>query len=58
MSSTIGAGDTFIAGMLYGLLWRNDEWDIERKLGFANRIAGMKVGQEGFGGLSKALDGF
>lgn len=44
--------------MLYGLLWRNNEWDIKLKLNIANRVAGMKVGQEGFGGLSKALEGF
>lgn len=58
VSSTIGAGDTFIAGMLYSLIWRDNEWDIERKLGFANRVAGMKVAQDGFGDLSRALDGY
>lgn len=55
--SPVGAGDTFIAGMLYGLLCRKD-WDLTRRLRFANRVAGMKVGQEGFGSLGRALDGF
>lgn len=53
----MGAGDTFIAGMLYALICRRD-WDLESKLRFAIRIAGMKVGQEGFTGLERALDGF
>ncbi|EYE93692.1 pfkB family kinase [Aspergillus ruber CBS 135680] len=52
---TIGAGDTFIAGMLYGLLWK-DDWDTTKKLSFANRVAGMKVAQDGFAGLARALD--
>lgn len=55
--SPVGAGDTFIAGMLYSLIYRKDDWDLSRKLKFANRVAGMKVGQEGFSGLGKALDG-
>lgn len=56
--SSIGAGDTFIAGMLYGLVWRDGDWDISTKLGFANRVAGMKVAQEGFAEMGKALQGF
>lgn len=52
----VGAGDTFIAGMLYSLIYRKDDWDLSCKLKFANRVAGMKVGQEGFSGLGKALD--
>lgn len=58
MISSIGAGDTFIAGILYALIWRDGDWDLSKKLGFANRVAGMKVAQEGFGGLGRALDGF
>ncbi|KAL5365389.1 pfkB family kinase [Aspergillus floccosus] len=54
----IGAGDTFIAGMLYAMLCQGDKWDISEKLGFANRVAGMKVAQEGFSGLNKALDSY
>ncbi|PWY86901.1 pfkB family kinase [Aspergillus heteromorphus CBS 117.55] len=55
---TIGAGDTFIAGILYALLCRGDEWNLSQKLGFANRLAGMKVSQEGFAGLARALESF
>jgi ketohexokinase len=54
--SAIGAGDTFIAGMLYGLNCHEKDWDLSRKLGFANRVAGMKVTQEGFSGLHRALE--
>ncbi|PYH49935.1 ketohexokinase [Aspergillus saccharolyticus JOP 1030-1] len=53
---TIGAGDSFNAGMLYALLCRKDEWDLSQKLEFANRVAGLKVSQEGFAGLGRALD--
>lgn len=56
-NSTIGAGDTFIAGMLYvEALNFQEDWDLPRKLGFANRVAGMKVSQEGFLGLHRALE--
>ncbi|KAB8067538.1 pfkB family kinase [Aspergillus leporis] len=55
---TIGAGDTFIAGMLHTLMCRSDAWDLSQKLGFANRLAGMKVTQEGFSGLGRALDSY
>ncbi|CAO2657770.1 Nn.00g038960.m01.CDS01 [Neocucurbitaria sp. VM-36] len=48
---TIGAGDTFIAGMLFGVQERGDEWSLREMLEFANRLAGRKVRQEGFGGL-------
>ncbi|KAK1143422.1 hypothetical protein N8T08_006750 [Aspergillus melleus] len=51
----IGAGDTFIAAMLYALIWQGDKWDVSRKLEFSNRVAGMKVGQEGFSDLARAL---
>lgn len=44
---TIGAGDTFIAGMLFALN-NHDEWALQRKLEFANELAGRKVLQEGF----------
>ncbi|KAB8233470.1 pfkB family kinase [Aspergillus alliaceus] len=55
---TIGAGDTFIAGMLHALTSRSDTWDLSQKLGFANRVAGMKVTQEGFSGLERALESY
>ncbi|PYI03808.1 pfkB family kinase [Aspergillus sclerotiicarbonarius CBS 121057] len=54
----IGAGDTFISGMLYALLCRGNQWSLSQKLGFANRLAGMKVSQEGFSGLARALESF
>ena len=56
--SPIGAGDTFIAGMLYALNRKRKDWDLSRKLAFANRVAGMKVSQEGFAGLDRALTSF
>ncbi|KAJ6028225.1 pfkB family kinase [Penicillium herquei] len=52
----IGAGDTFNAGMLFGLNCKDKEWDLSTKVEFANRIAGMKVAQEGFSGLNRALE--
>ncbi|KAL4797402.1 Ribokinase-like protein [Aspergillus venezuelensis] len=56
VADTIGAGDTFIAGMLYGLICKGDAWDLVQKLDLANRIAGTKVAQEGFRGLGRALE--
>ncbi|MCJ1353735.1 MAG: hypothetical protein MMC33_003722 [Icmadophila ericetorum] len=50
---TIGAGDTFIAGMLYGLLCT--DWTSQHTLDFANELAGRKVVQEGFCGLGKLM---
>jgi len=52
---TIGAGDTFTAGMLYGLTCHGDDWSLLQKLQFANKIAGIKVVQEGFSGLGASL---
>lgn len=40
------------------MLCQGDKWDVSEKLGFANRVAGMKVAQEGFSGLSKALNSY
>lgn len=56
-ASTIGAGDTFIAGMLYAWLCQGN-WNLKKKIHFANRVAGLKVKQEGFSGLDKALASF
>lgn len=47
--STIGAGDTFIAAMLYGL--HAESWSTKEKLAFAVGLATKKVQQEGFAGL-------
>ncbi|KAL4988230.1 Ribokinase-like protein [Aspergillus falconensis] len=55
---TIGAGDTFIAGMLYGLIVKGDAWDLSQKLRMANRLAGTKVAQEGFSNLGRVLELF
>jgi ketohexokinase len=55
-SSTIGAGDTFIAGMLYGLMWHGGDWDLSRKVEFANELAGRKVVQDGFSGLGRLME--
>ncbi|QKX61087.1 uncharacterized protein TRUGW13939_08233 [Talaromyces rugulosus] len=52
---TIGAGDTFIAGIFFGLLCHYDEWEWARKLRFANELAGRKVVQEGFQGLGQVM---
>jgi len=46
---TIGAGDTFIAAMLYGL--HADAWSRETKLAFGVGLATKKVQREGFAGL-------
>ncbi|KAI1498545.1 Ribokinase-like protein [Biscogniauxia marginata] len=48
---TVGAGDTFIAGMLFGLLCHTRDWDVETKVRFAVRLATVKVQQEGFDGV-------
>ncbi|KAJ5824972.1 hypothetical protein N7447_007312, partial [Penicillium robsamsonii] len=52
---TIGAGDTFNAGLLYGLIYRGQDWDFRKRLEFANLLAGLKVTQEGFANLQRAL---
>ncbi|KAL1974551.1 hypothetical protein VTN31DRAFT_4755 [Thermomyces dupontii] len=52
---TIGAGDTFVAGMIFGLMCRRDDWDLLTKVRFANELAGRKVFQEGFAGLGTAM---
>lgn len=38
IKGTVGAGDAFCAGMLYGL---HEEWDLERTMRFANAMAGV-----------------
>ncbi|KAI1155740.1 Ribokinase-like protein [Nemania diffusa] len=49
---TVGAGDTFIAGILFGFLHHNYEWNSWAKLSFAVQLATCKVQQEGFDDLS------
>ncbi|KAI0541019.1 Ribokinase-like protein [Xylaria digitata] len=48
---TIGAGDTFIAGILFGFLHHDYDWDSTAKLSFAVQLATCKVQQEGFNNL-------
>ncbi|POR35233.1 Uncharacterized protein TPAR_04563 [Tolypocladium paradoxum] len=47
----VGAGDTFIAGMLYGLVCPKKAWDISQNVRFAVNLATLKVQREGFDGL-------
>ncbi|KAL7925347.1 Ribokinase-like protein [Trichoderma austrokoningii] len=49
--ASVGAGDTFIAGMLYSLVCRNKTWHVSRGLSFAVHLATTKVQREGFQGL-------
>ncbi|KAM4056102.1 pfkB family carbohydrate kinase domain-containing protein [Hirsutella rhossiliensis] len=49
--STVGAGDTFIAGMLYGLVCREKTWHLSQSVRFAVDLATLKVQREGFQGL-------
>lgn len=56
-TDTIGAGDTFIAGFLYALNCQ-EQWPLQRKLEFANELAGRKVLQPGFGDLAGQMGRF
>ncbi|KAF5544838.1 hypothetical protein FPHYL_10907 [Fusarium phyllophilum] len=55
--AAVGAGDTFIAGMLYGLICHPDDWSMGKKLSFAVRLATLKVQREGFDGLGRDMLG-
>ncbi|KAL6795736.1 Ribokinase-like protein [Trichoderma sp. SZMC 28013] len=48
---SVGAGDTFVAGMLYSLVCRDRSWDVSHGLRFAVHLATTKVQREGFQGL-------
>lgn len=56
-SSAVGAGDTFIAGMLYGLICHDRDWGVREKARFAVDLATLKVQREGFDGLGIAVLG-
>ncbi|KAL8646879.1 MAG: hypothetical protein Q9210_005877 [Variospora velana] len=58
VNSTVGAGDTFIAGMLFGLTCHTPNWTLDRQLEFANELAGRKVVQEGLRGLGNLVQYF
>ena len=51
---TTGAGDTFIAGVLFGLICKTrgsdtpEPWSLKQTLDFANELAGRKILQQGF----------
>lgn len=51
----VGAGDTFIAGILFGITIHAEDWNLDRKLKFATELAGRKCVQEGFGGLGSLM---
>ena len=65
--SSTGAGDAFIAGILFPLIYnepdnngislirRSADMCLPDMLQFANEIAGRKVIQEGFDGLGQAM---
>jgi ketohexokinase len=44
--------------MLFAFNQHADDWPLERKVDFANRLAGHKVYQEGFDGLALRMHGF
>ncbi|KAI1076264.1 Ribokinase-like protein [Whalleya microplaca] len=48
---TVGAGDTFIAGLLFGMLCHPEDWNAEMKVRFAVQLATCKVQREGFDGV-------
>lgn len=58
---TVGAGDTFIAGVLFATMSRtvpsalNEAWIVPDFLRFGNKLAGHKIRQQGFAGLSKVI---
>lgn len=55
--STIGAGDTFIAGVLFGLFYTQNQ-NMVKTLDFANELAGRKVAQHAFSGLAEKMGQF
>jgi ketohexokinase len=55
LHSPVGAGDTFIAGMLLGLVrnnWPLSGSNISKAASFAVKLATLKVQREGFQGLA------
>ncbi|KAF2010717.1 Ribokinase-like protein [Aaosphaeria arxii CBS 175.79] len=50
----VGAGDSFIAGILFCILHRQT-WSLRRKIAFASELAGRKVFQNGFDNLGEQI---
>lgn len=55
LGSSIGAGDTFVAGILNGLLCHAGDWGIEKTVRFAVDLATTKIQQYGFEGLASKV---
>jgi sugar/nucleoside kinase (ribokinase family) len=51
--STVGAGDAFCAGMLFGIY---EEWDLEKTMKFANAMAGVCLTNMSCSGGMKTLE--
>ncbi|KAH6658349.1 Ribokinase-like protein [Truncatella angustata] len=54
---TVGAGDTFVAGILFALLCHLEDGDVESTVRFAVQLATCKVQKEGFGGVGREVMG-
>lgn len=50
-NSSVGAGDTFVAGMLFALTCHPRDWDAAKGLRFAVQLATCKVQRDGFTGV-------
>jgi ketohexokinase len=55
VGSATGAGDTFVAGVLFGLLCRAGDWATWETLRFAVDLATAKVQIDGFAGLADMM---
>ncbi len=53
IKGTVGAGDAFCAGMLYGI---HEEWEIEKSMRFANAMAAICLSDTSTSGGMKTLD--
>ncbi len=53
IKGTVGAGDAFCAGMLYGI---HEEWDMERSMRFANAMAAICLSDTSTSGGMKSLE--
>lgn len=53
--STVGAGDTFVAAVLFMLLLQPGKYSMEQMLRFANKLASDKIQREGFADLDRRV---